>query len=203
MTNFSNQNENSSNQPSNSIEQKASDQAANIADRAEQVADQVEDMPNRVANQAERASEQVERASDQVSDQVQAAKSAVTEPLPTPPKMSGNQATAEELLKRLNWGEPALTIIDARSREAFNAERITGAMSRDQVADATESSLEYQRDLYVYGDGSNQADEVVSQLRQAGYQKVAFLQGGLSAWKAIGGPTEGVEAFSSPAGAKV
>ncbi|PSN07409.1 rhodanese-like domain-containing protein [filamentous cyanobacterium CCT1] len=116
--------------------------------------------------------------------------------------MSGTQATADELLKRLNWGEPALTIIDARSRQSFNAERITGAMSRDQVNEATES-LEHQRDIYVYGEGADDATEVVNQLRQAGYQKVALLQGGLSAWKAIGGPTEGVEAFSSPAGAKV
>ncbi|MBE9159178.1 rhodanese-like domain-containing protein [Nodosilinea sp. LEGE 06152] len=116
--------------------------------------------------------------------------------------MSGTQATADELLKRLNWGEPALTIIDARSRQSFNAERITGAMSRDQVDEAT-GSLEHQRDIYVYGDGADEAAEVVNQLRQAGYQKVALIQGGLSAWKDIGGPTEGVEAFSSPAGAKV
>lgn len=203
MTNISNQADSSANQTSNSLEQKVSTQAANIADRAEQVANQVEDIPNQVSNQAERTSEQVERASDQVSNQVQSAKSAVTEPLPTPPEMSGSQATAEELLNRLNWGEPALTIIDARSREAFNAERITGAMSRDQVSEATESVLEYQRDLYVYGDGSDQATELVDQLRQSGYQKVALLQGGLSAWKTIGGSTEGIEAFSSPVGAKV
>ncbi|MGB3139114.1 MAG: rhodanese-like domain-containing protein [Nodosilinea sp.] len=148
----------------------------------------------------DQVAEQTEKLSDQAADQVQAAKSVVTEPLPTPPAMSGSQATAEELLKRLNWGEPALTIIDARSREAFNAERITGAMSRDQISDATDSSLGYERDIYIYGDG---ASEVGNQLSQAGYKKVALLQGGLAAWKAIGGPTEGVEAFPSPAGAKV
>jgi rhodanese-related sulfurtransferase len=188
MTNLSDQNNSPANQASK-LGQEVSTQAENVADRAEQATEQV-------ANQAE-------RASDQVSDQVQSAKSAVTKPLPTPAKTSGDQATAEELLKRLNWGEPALTIIDARSREAFNAERITGAMSRDQISEATESTLEYQRDLYIYGDDSGQASEVAGQLREAGYKNVALLQGGLSAWKAVGGSTEGVEAFSSPAGAKV
>ncbi|MGB3308202.1 MAG: rhodanese-like domain-containing protein [Nodosilinea sp.] len=186
MTNFRDQNESISNNP-DQVNQAGhdSDQAANI-------------IPDQVAKKAESLSEQT-------SDQVQAAKSAVTEPLPTPPEMSSRQAPAEELLKRLKWGEPALTIIDARSRESFNAERITGAMSRDQIAEATATSLEHQRDIYVYGDGdgADQATTVVNQLRQAGYQKVALLQGGLPAWKAIGGSTEGVEAFSSPAGAKV
>jgi rhodanese-related sulfurtransferase len=180
MTNFRDQNESISNNP----DQPDQDNHKTAGIVPDQVADQAENL------------------SDQASNQVQAAKSAVTQPLPTPPEMSVSQATADELLKRLNWGEPALTIIDARSRESFNAERITGAMSRDQVAEATQS-LEPQRDIYVYGDGADQATEVVNHLRQAGYQKVAHLQGGLSAWKAIGGPTEGVEAFSSPAGAKV
>lgn len=199
MTNQSDQNNNISNQASK-LGQEVSNQAENIADRAEQateqVANQVENVPNQVSNQAE-------HVSDHVSDQVQSAKSAVTQPLPTPDKTSGGQASASELLKRLNWGEPALTIIDARSRDAFNAERITGAMSRDQVFESPESTLEYQRDIYVYGDDSNQASEVASQLRETGFQNVALVQGGLSAWKAIGGPTEGVEAFASPAGAKV
>jgi rhodanese-related sulfurtransferase len=33
------------------------------------------------------------------------------------------------LKKRLDWGEPALTIIDVRDREAFNTSHITGAVS--------------------------------------------------------------------------
>ncbi|MGB3200406.1 MAG: rhodanese-like domain-containing protein [Nodosilinea sp.] len=180
MTNFRDQNESTSNNPQQSNQSNSPQSAGIVPDQA---ADQAENISNRAA------------------DQVQAAKSAVTQPLPTPPGLSGSHATADELLKRLNWGEPALTIIDARSRESFNAERITGSMSRDQVSEAITASLEPERDIYVYGD--DQATEVVNQLRQAGYQKVALLQGGLSAWKAIGGPTEGVEAFSSPAGAKV
>lgn len=162
--------------------------------------DPIENIPNQVegmAHQAERLPDQAEAASDRVAEGIESVKDKVTKPLPTPPDMSKSQASPEELLKRLNWGEPALTIIDVRSREEFNNERITGAMPMpiDQIPGGAESSLESKRDIYVYGDS---ADDAASQLRQVGYSSVAVIQGGLSAWKAIGGPTEGIMAFSSP-----
>ncbi|MDB9528954.1 rhodanese-like domain-containing protein [Oscillatoria sp. CS-180] len=133
----------------------------------------------------------------EISEQLQSAKENVTEPLPTPPDMDGKQAEPNELLERLNWGEPALTIADVRDRTEFNKERITGAvpMPMDQLPQSAEPLLEYNRDIYVYGDNAAQA---AGQLRQAGFKSVSVLQGGLAAWKAIGGPTEGTEAFSSP-----
>lgn len=135
-----------------------------------------------------------------LSDQIDSAKSTVTDPLPTPPDMQGQKAEPQALLERLNWGEPALTIIDVRDREAFNNERITGAvpMSKEQLPDAILPELEYTRDIYLYGETAESTAEAANQLRQAGYQQVAELQGGLAAWKQIGGPTEGVKAFSSP-----
>lgn len=135
-----------------------------------------------------------------LSDQIESAKETITDPLPTPPDMQGQQAEPQELLQRLNWGEPALTIIDTRDREAFNQERITGAlpMSKEHLPDAVLPELEYSRDIYLYGDTAESTTEAANQLRQAGYQKVAEIRGGLSAWKDIGGPTEGVTAFSSP-----
>ena len=33
-----------------------------------------------------------------------------------------------DIKKRLDWGEPALTIIDVRDRTAYNQERIMGAI---------------------------------------------------------------------------
>jgi rhodanese-related sulfurtransferase len=142
--------------------------------------------------------------SEQMEEQVESAKATITEPLPSPPGLSGTQASPQELLKRLNWGEPALTIIDVRSREAFNAERITGAvpMPMEDIPESAKSTLEYKRDLYVYGDNDENAIQAANQLRQAGYVSVAMLQGGLSQWKAIKGPTEGIYAFSSPAKAE-
>ncbi len=166
----------------------------NLPEKAEKISNQVE-------NQVERLPQQAENASAQVSEKIESVKSKITQPLPTPPDMSKLQAPPEELLKRLNWGEPALTIIDVRSREAFNEERITGAVpiSADQIPQGAESSLEFKRDIYLYGDSNEAAAEAANQLRQAGYSKVALVQGGLPAWKSIGGPTEGSEAFASPA----
>ncbi|MEP0905376.1 rhodanese-like domain-containing protein [Leptolyngbya subtilissima ST-M1] len=182
MTNFSEQVDNAVNQ--------TADQTQNLTGQAGNAVDQI---PERTEELAQKADD----ASHQVPDQVQAAKDVVTKPLPKPPAMSVNQASAEELLKRLQWGEPALTIIDVRSREEFNNERITGAvpMPIDHVLDNAENALEHKRDIYVYGDS---ADDAAGQLRQAGYAKVAVVQGGLESWKAVGGPTEGVYAFSSP-----
>lgn len=135
-----------------------------------------------------------------LSEQIESAKSTVTEPLPTPPDMEGKQADPRELLERLNWGEPALTIIDARDREDFNKERITGAVpiAVDHLPEAAEPMLERNRDIYIYSDTAESTAEAAKQLRQAGFQKVAEIKGGLSSWKNIGGPVEGVEAFSSP-----
>jgi rhodanese-related sulfurtransferase len=136
-----------------------------------------------------------------VSDQIESVKSTITKPLPTPPEISGKQASPNELLSRLNWGEPGLTIIDVRGREAFNNERITGAvpMPMNEIPGSAESMLEHERDIYVYGDSSESTSEAANQFRQAGFRHVAELEGGLDAWKKIGGPTEGVYAFSSPA----
>jgi rhodanese-related sulfurtransferase len=154
-----------------------------------------------VAEAANSVQDQAAKAASSVPDKIESAKSTLTAPVPTPPAMSTNQASAEELLKRLKWGEPALTILDVRSREAFNNERITGAvpMPMEQIPAEVEATLEYKRDIYVYDDSDDRAAEAAQQLRQAGYQSVAHLQCGLSAWKAIGGATEGVYAFSSPA----
>ena len=137
----------------------------------------------------------------QVSDQIESVKSTITEPLPTPPELTGKKDSPNELLSRLNWGEPGLTIVDVRSREAFNNERITGAvpMPMGQIPESEEPLLEYERDLYIYGDSAETAAEAANQFRQAGFKHVAEIEGGLDAWKKIGGPTEGVYAFSSPA----
>lgn len=135
-----------------------------------------------------------------VSDRIEATKNTITDPLPTPPSTTKQKVQPEELLKRLRWGEPALTIFDIRDRDAFNGERITGAvpMPLTQLPNAAEPMLEYQRDIYVYGDRDEAVADAANRLRQVGFQNVAELQGGLSAWKAVDGPVEGVYAFPSP-----
>ena len=108
---------------------------------------------------------------------------------PSPLKSAASPA---ELKKRLDWGEPALTIIDIRSKEAFLEGHITGAVP---VADAVlvksaSTNLEVERDIYVYGSNDEQSAAAAQRLREAGYQSVAELKGGLPAWRAIKGSVE-------------
>jgi rhodanese-related sulfurtransferase len=72
---------------------------------------------------------------------------------PTPESQQKPVSTASALQARLKWGEPALTIIDVRDREAFNNERITGAitMSTEELEQKTMDSLDGEREIYIYG----------------------------------------------------
>ena len=113
------------------------------------------------------------------------AKEKLSEVIPTPPEATP-VSSAQALKERLDWGEPALTIIDARDREAYLEERITGAMLASDV-----NNLPENRDIYIYANSDEETAEAASNLRQAGFNSVSQLQGGLAGWKAIKGATEG------------
>jgi rhodanese-related sulfurtransferase len=110
--------------------------------------------------------------------------------IPAPLK---SKSRVYDLKERLDWGEPALTIIDVRSREAFNSSHITGAVSLplNQLVDRALINLELVRDIYVYGSTDEETATAAHLLKEAGYQNVAELVGGLVAWKAAGFPIEG------------
>lgn len=110
-------------------------------------------------------------------------------PAPLRPK-----SRVHDLKSRLDWGEPALTIVDVRDREQFNAGHIMGALSMpaDELIGRALSSLELNRDLYIYGETDDETDEAVQKLRAAGFKNVSELRGGLAAWKAVGYPVEAV-----------
>ncbi|MEQ8386209.1 MAG: rhodanese-like domain-containing protein [Coleofasciculus sp. A1-SPW-01] len=61
----------------------------------------------------------------------------------------------------------------------------------EELSDRATASLEPQREIYVYGDNDQQSNQAASQLREAGFESVSVLKGGLTAWKAISSPTEG------------
>lgn len=113
------------------------------------------------------------------------------------------QSNAHELKSRLEWGEPAFTIIDVRDRDTYNDGHIMGAMSMpaDELVDRAAPSLAKSRDIYIYGETDAETTQAVEQLRSAGFEHVSELKGGLPAWKAIGGPTEGIIESQTPAGA--
>ncbi len=113
--------------------------------------------------------------------------------IPTPSNLIKAKSSVYDLKERLDWGEPALTIIDIRNREAFNVSHIMGAISipMNELLERVQSNLETVRDIYVYGSTDEDAAQAVDQLRQAGYTNVSELTGGLGAWKAVGYAIEG------------
>lgn len=107
------------------------------------------------------------------------------------------------LKSRLEWGEPAFTILDVRDRQTYNEGHIMGAMPMpvEDLVYLAESSLQKSRDIYIYGTSESDTAEAAQMLRNAGFVHVSELRGGLPAWKAIGGPTEGIIESMTPAGA--
>ncbi|MDB9524737.1 rhodanese-like domain-containing protein [Oscillatoria sp. CS-180] len=126
---------------------------------------------------------------------VEAASEIATEVSPAPVTFD-RISSASDVKARLDWGEPAFTIIDVRDRQSFNQERIQGAIfyAADQWIEQVSQTLEANRDIYVYGASEEDAIRAAFQLDESGFQKVAVMEGGLSAWKAIGGVTEGRKA---------
>jgi rhodanese-related sulfurtransferase len=121
------------------------------------------------------------------------AKDKLPEITPTPPSQETPASSAQALKSRLEWGEPAFSILDVRERPAFNASRILGAMSMslDELPSRASSSLEPQREIYVYGETDEDTAQAARILREAGFTAISELRGGLAGWKAVGGPTEG------------
>ncbi|MBE9124816.1 MULTISPECIES: rhodanese-like domain-containing protein [unclassified Coleofasciculus] len=121
------------------------------------------------------------------------AKDNLPEVTPTPPSQQKPQSSAQALKSRLQWGEPALTILDVRERTVFNHGHIRGAMPMpiDELPARAIDSLDRRREIYVYGENDEQSTQAANKLREAGFESVTFLKGGIDAWKAIAGPTEG------------
>ncbi|MGC1306350.1 MAG: rhodanese-like domain-containing protein [Phormidesmis sp.] len=136
--------------------------------------------------------EKAESAERDALNAVEKVKNVVGKATPVPTKFEASTSPSD-LKKRLDWGEPALSILDVRDRESFNEERITGAMPMpvSDLIESAKTSFEPERDLFVYGDSDAATAEAASQLYAAGFKKVSAIEGGLEAWKAIGGPIEG------------
>ena len=178
---------------------KASETAQDVKDKASDVASDVKDKASDVKD---KVSDTLQSAKDKISDTFKDAKDKLPEVTPTPPGLKA-QTSANDLKTRLEWGEPALTIIDVRDRNTFNDGHIMGAMPMpmEELVDRVKSALEVSRDIYVYGETDEQTATAADQLRAAGFVQVAELKGGLPGWKAIGGPTEGISESRTPAGA--
>lgn len=135
-----------------------------------------------------------------IEDAIVNAKDKMPNMTPVPPGFSSH-ATPHQLKARLQWGEPGLTILDVRDHDAFNQCRIQGAMTapmQEGFTDGARFSLPLTRDIYVYGNTDEETAAAANALRQAGFQRVAELQGGLEAWREIGGAVEGSATNQEP-----
>lgn len=115
------------------------------------------------------------------------------------PEAIQDRSSIGALKDRLDWGEPALTIVDVRDRNIFNASHIMGAiaMPMNELVTQARASLELIRDIYVYGETEEQTADAAFKLRQIGYQNVAELIGGFTAWKTAKYPINGFSAALS------
>ncbi|MBW4513274.1 MAG: rhodanese-like domain-containing protein [Scytonematopsis contorta HA4267-MV1] len=134
-----------------------------------------------------------------IPDMIDDAKKSLPNVTPAPDRLTA-ESSAHDLKSRLEWGQPALTILDVRDRESFNDIHIMGAMTMplDEVVNRASSSIDRIRDIYVYGGSDEEAAQAAAGLREAGFQNVAQLKGGLEAWKAVAGPMEGTEEEVKP-----
>lgn len=107
--------------------------------------------------------------------------------IPTPPPLQ-RRSLVYDLKTRLDWGNPALTIVDVRDRSEFNHSRITGAISMpmDELVDRAIASLPRTRDVYLYGATDEETAVAAERLRAVGYRNVSEIRGGMAAWKAVG-----------------
>ncbi|MBW4519529.1 MAG: rhodanese-like domain-containing protein [Scytolyngbya sp. HA4215-MV1] len=134
-----------------------------------------------------------------IEDTIQSAKDKLPDITPTPPGLHA-QATAHELKSRLNWGEPALTIIDVRDRAAFDACRILGAtcLPLEKLLAGEKPAVEPNRDIYIYGATDDETTSAAQNLRSDGFSRVAELKGGLNSWQQIKGSVEGTATGTKP-----
>ncbi|MBD2383986.1 rhodanese-like domain-containing protein [Cylindrospermum sp. FACHB-282] len=105
-------------------------------------------------------------------------------------------ADVHDLKSRLEWGQPAFTIIDVRDRHVYNHSHITGAIPipLDDLVSRAKSALHKERHIYVYGEHDAHTAHAAQVLRTAGFTDVSEIKGGLNAWTTVGGATEGVGA---------
>lgn len=105
-------------------------------------------------------------------------------------------ADAHDIKSRLEWGQPAFTIVDVRDRHTYNHGHITGAIpiSLDDLVSRAKSTLHSERQIYIYGENDAHTAQAAHLLRESGFVDVSEIKGGFAAWKSVGGAVEGVSA---------
>lgn len=151
------------------------------------------EIKDNIQDSAAIAKQQVQETLDQTQSAPKETVKGITRQMANADKRS---VSPEALKRRLDWGEPALTIIDVRHAESFQQERIMGAISVPEadLVERVSSMLEADRDIFVYGETDTQMSQAAMSLADAGFEKVATIEGALMGWKKASGQTEGIAA---------
>ncbi len=182
----------------NNLESAAKNAAESVKDAAESAKDAAQSAKNTVESAAKNVADAANKAGQSAKN---AANSVVGDVISSQPPIPP-QSDAHQLKSRLEWGEPAFTILDVRDRMIYNEGHIMGAMPMpaDELVERATPSLAKSRDIYVYGTNDEETNQAAQALRSAGFEHVSELKGGLAAWKAISGPTEGIIESRIPPG---
>lgn len=100
------------------------------------------------------------------------------------------QAIAPQTLKQwLDQGQ--VTLVDVREPSEYAGERITGA-HRVSLSnfDPAQIPTEANKTLVLYCESSSRSGQAARRMIIAGYESVMHLEGGMSAWKQAGFPTQ-------------
>ena len=90
-------------------------------------------------------------------------------------------------------GDPGFVLLDVRTREEFDAERIAGAVMIDYNSPAFRdeiAKLDRGKSYLVYCRTGNRTNGAVKVMRELGFPDVIVFPGGITKWKEAGFPTE-------------
>jgi len=89
-------------------------------------------------------------------------------------------------------GDPGFVLLDVRTPEEFNEERIPGAVMVDYESPSFRddmAKLDRRKTYLVYCRTGNRTNGALKVMRELGFPDVSVLAGGITKWKEAGFPT--------------
>jgi rhodanese-related sulfurtransferase len=100
-------------------------------------------------------------------------------------------AETRDLLAKRS-GDPDFVLLDVRTRQEFDAERIAGAVIVDYKSPSFRddmAKLDRNKSYLVYCRTGNRTNGAVKVMRELGFPNVYVFSGGITKWKEAGFPT--------------
>jgi len=100
-------------------------------------------------------------------------------------------AEARDMLGK-RAGDPGFVLLDVRTPEEFNKERIDGAVMVDYLSPSFRdemAKLDRRKTYLIYCRTGNRTNGAAKVMRQLGFPNVSVFPGGITKWKEAGFPT--------------